>query len=389
MTNEEYLSVAKNRIVRMFADANAEINDTMFSGKYGLYIGQDGCVHSVVNYNSVEFYCGKQKLKELKDRLLNYVNVRTLAGGFYFSFTLTELEIAYSADTSEEDREKVLAKVQKLLALADTDRNSSEAEAIAASVAAQKLLAKHNMSMADLDKERREEIDRVYADVDSKRFKWSLGCAVAESYCCKCYACGKTTIVFYGYKSDALIARRVFQYLVGVCDRLARHTAYEYRKEHGYADGIYNSFAKGFVAGVASELKKSCTALALIVPEKVEESFAELQKTFGKKPVNSHIDAYNKDSYLSGVREGKAALNAQYISSENEGTKYDASDVKLIGNRNGEGRTEKNCMNCDYSMTEETADGEGCDIYCLKTGKGCPDNLQCDCDGKGEGDIPC
>ena len=329
MTNTDYLQAVKDRVIRIFADSGIEAGDNFFQGKYGLYIeGSSAC--SLVYDSLIISKYGKSTLKRVREHLLNYANIRLLPYGIFFVFSLTELDIAVTADMEERDREAVLEKVSKLLNLADKTKNNSEAEALAAAIAAQKLLAKHNMTFADLNEEKTETIEHVYADVEGKKFKYLLASAVAEAYCCKSYVSGAKTVVFYGHKSDAVIARRVFLYLVSVCDRLARRRANEYRKTRGYADGIYNSFAKGFVAGVYSELKKSCTALALIVPTDVEKGYEEFSKNF-RGSVNSHLPVYDKDSYFDGVAEGKSALNAQYITSENEGTKYDTGSVKLIG----------------------------------------------------------
>lgn len=318
MTDSEYLDIAKSRIVKMFADAKAVLPEEMFERPSTLYISHDGSsVHSWLTYTLLESLFGKGSHKALKEKLLDYQCVRITSKGFFITLSKTELEIE-AAKSTEGDKSAVLEKVAKLLALADTERNDSESEAIAASIAAQKLLAKHNLTMADLGGDREESIEKVCADVEGKKFKWSLAGVIAESYCCKCYAVGHTGIVFYGYKSDALIARRVFLYLTGVCDRLARRRAAQYRKRIGYADGVYNSFAKGFVAGVHKELKKTCTALALIVPPAVEESYEELSKSFNGKGIDGELKAYDADSYYEGVAEGRNALNAQYISSERQ-----------------------------------------------------------------------
>ena len=119
--------------------------------------------------------------------------------------------------------EEVIRKVQKLLALADQSRNPSEAEAIAASMQAQKLLAKYNLEIADITgEEKKEEIEQVIADVGTgNKWKYTLANAIADSYCCKCYYHGAEMIVFYGYQSDVLIARRVFMYLFKVGNSLA------------------------------------------------------------------------------------------------------------------------------------------------------------------------
>lgn len=267
------------------------------------------------------YYCGRweKQLKKVKDRFLNYFNARLEDSCLSFSFTVNELEIIAlkknGNDKPDDDKiERVIEKINKLLLLSDKSRNPSEHEAIAASLQVQKLLAKYNLSLTDITGERtEEEVEQSIADVGKgKNWKFALAVAVANNFACKCYAVGREQIVFYGYKADIVAARRVYVYLFNVGNKLANQFARKYREENGYADGIYNSFCKGFVAGVKKELEKQCTALAIVVQPKVEESFKAFSESFGKG-INTAIKANNRKAYDEGFIEGKRALNAQYI----------------------------------------------------------------------------
>lgn len=122
-------------------------------------------------------------------------------------------------------------------------------------------------------------------------------------------------IVFYGYQSDVLIARRVFMYLFKVGNSLT--TKYvKARRDSGewQTQGLYNSFCSGFCAGVRSELQKNCTALMLVTPQAVIESFDKYSENF--KAVDHSISMNDYDAYTTGEVEGKRALNAQYIEGE-------------------------------------------------------------------------
>lgn len=182
---------------------------------------------------------------------------------------------------------------------------------------AQKLLAKYNLEIADITgEEKKEKIEQVIADVGTgNKWKYTLANAVADSYCCKCYYHGAEMIVFYGYQSDVLIARRVFMYLFKVGNSLA--TKYvKARRDSGewQTQGLYNSFCSGFCAGVRSELQKNCTALMLVTPQAVIESFDKYSENF--KAVDHSISMNDYDAYTTGEVEGKRALNAQYIEGE-------------------------------------------------------------------------
>lgn len=283
------------------------------------YIGDKNKPTGITVILSFDFVRAAKKLKSCKDSFYSYVYCRVRENGVYFNFSLTELDIqSVKEEKADESKiEDVIRKVQKLLALSDTDRNPSEAEAIAASMQVQKLLAKYNLEIADVTgEEKREEIEQVIADVGTgKKWKYTLANVVAESYCCKCYYKGSEMIIFYGYKSDSLIARRVFMYLFKVGNSLAAKYV-KARKENGEWSmaGVYNSFCRGFCSGVQAELQKNCTALVLVTPQEVIESFDKFSESF--KKTDHSIEMTDWDAYDTGKIEGKRALNAQYIEGE-------------------------------------------------------------------------
>ena len=257
------------------------------------------------------------QLKKAGDGFLNYVNARVLKEGIMFSFSTKELDLLRMKDDSgkDVDMEKIISKITKLLALSDLERNPSESEAVSASLAAQRLLAKYNLSMVDVigEHDPAEEIEQVIADVGTgKKWKYKLANAVANNYACKTFSQGSDKLVFYGYKADILIARRVYIYLFKVGNRLANQYVKKYRETISYdTRGIYNSFVSGFINGVEKELEKQCTALALIVQPEVQESWDIFSAAMGTRSWN--IMSNDFEAYEEGFVEGKRALNAQYL----------------------------------------------------------------------------
>lgn len=267
------------------------------------------------------------QLKRAEDGFLNYVNARVMKEGVMFSFTTKELDLLRMKDDSDTgkdvDMEKIISKITKLLALSDLEKNPSESEAISASLAAQRLLAKYNLSMADVTEKHdpTEGIEQVIADVRTrKKWKYSLACVIANNYACKTFSQGSDKLVFYGYKADILIARRVYIYLFKVGNRLASQYVKKYRETICYeTKGIYNSFVSGFVNGVKKELEKQCTALALIVQPEVQESWDIFSAAMGTKNWNINWD--DVEAYEEGFVEGKRALNAQYLEGDTKAGK--------------------------------------------------------------------
>ena len=261
-----------------------------------------------------------KRVKAQKNSFYNYSFCRVEPDGqkcIEFFFTSAELDVRILGTTDSDDAKiaSVIEKVKKLLAKADLEKNPSEAEALAASMMAQKLLAKYNLEIEDVTgKPKEEEISQIITDVGTgNKWKYDLAEVVARSYCCKCYYVGHDKIVFYGYKSDALIARRVYMYLFSVGNKLARGYVKDYRANHGYCpDGLYNDYVTGFKDGIDKELSRQCKALVLVVPTKVTEAYNDFTKDFGS--MNTSVSGGgNRDAYLRGEADGRSALNAQYI----------------------------------------------------------------------------
>lgn len=330
MTEKELRFTAIDVVVKYAAEQGVKLRRLDFAdaskfiytpkGENGVFVTKDG--QGIPQSITVRIsYTGRweKQLKAAKDRFLNYFNARLEENHLSFSFTVTELELIAmrkkgNANAESEKIEKVIAKINKLLALADQERNPSENEAIQASLQVQKLLAKYNLSMADVTGERKEEdVEQTIADVGAgKKWKFSLATAIANNFACKCFFVGRTQVVFYGYKADIVAARRVFVYLFKVGDKLANQYAKREREMYGFADGIYNSFCKGFVAGIRKELEKQCVALAIVTQPKVEETWNVFSENFGELK-NSAIVMTDAGAYEEGFIEGKRALNAQYI----------------------------------------------------------------------------
>ena len=280
------------------------------------FIGGEDAPTGITVFLRFDFDRTGKRLKSLKDNFYSYIYCRVRDDGVCFNLSLNEIDIqsAENVAADESEMEAVIRKVQKLLALADESRNPSEEEAIAASMKVQKLLAKYNLDIAQVTgEEKKEDIEQVIADVGTgKKWKYQLADIVANSYCCKDFFHGSDQIVFYGYKSDVLIARRVFVYLLKVGNKLASKYVKKCKDDGAWSvNGVYNSFCDGFCDGVDSELQKNCTALMLVTPQEVKDSFAAFSANFGKK--NASLRVTDWGAYRAGEIEGRRALNGQYL----------------------------------------------------------------------------
>lgn len=211
--------------------------------------------------------------------------------------------------------EKILNKIKNLLDLANN--NPNENEAIAAALKAQELMAKYNIELDQLDdkKETREIVEEIYHQSDKHEMrKWKIGLAdiIAQNFRCKVYFMNKKDMVFYGYKEDAKIALNVFTYLYEIGNKFAVRYYNKCKKEGEETRGVMNTYLVGFKDGVAEVLEKQCTALMIVTPKEVTESFEEM--TSGWKTIKSTLRLSGDTSaYSNGKSDGRDMAIARNI----------------------------------------------------------------------------
>lgn len=209
--------------------------------------------------------------------------------------------------------EEIISKIRKLLAMTE-ENGCSEGEAMTAALMAQKLMAKHNLTVADIDDDTSKgKIVEVGFDAGTKyKWKYRLANIIAVNFCCKVFVVGKSKIVFYGYENHAKIASDVFKFLFETGIRLANNYYYKCYKDGKETIGVKNTFLVGFCDGIKEVLGQQCRALMLVTPKEVEDGF---QKIVGNgKAVNSTMKiARDSQVYNDGKFEGRSAANARSL----------------------------------------------------------------------------
>lgn len=217
-------------------------------------------------------------------------------------------------------REQIIDRIKKLLALAGNNANA--AEATAAALKAQKLIADNDVSKHELYEKVTDEISEVY----SKTYKgnlWSLKLArvIADNFRCQLYRHHKAEyggstnqIVFVGYETDAQAATLTFNRLFEIGNRLADAEVRAARRRYGTATGVKDSYLMGrgdggFVGGIRSELEKQCHELMLVRSQEVDEYFDEATRGFGKVHQRRRR-AYSEGYESMGYRAGQDALRS-------------------------------------------------------------------------------
>lgn len=220
------------------------------------------------------------------------------------------------------DREKIVERIKKLLALAE-GKGATEAEVTAAALAAQRLIAQNDVEQWEIHSVNAEPIGEVRTNQAPRRWRCHLASIVAPAFRCECYqntewnfeaARRETTVVFYGYKTDATAAAITFNTLYKIGNRLAS------RFSRSAERGSYNAYVLGFVNGVRLELEKQTEALMIVVPPKVKEAFCneygDMETASGKLSVAHGEDAYA--AYQNGIEEGRNAVQSH---------RFDAADA--------------------------------------------------------------
>lgn len=208
--------------------------------------------------------------------------------------------------------QKIIETIKKCLALASN--NPSEEEARAAALKAQQLLVKYNIALADVEEveKQAEEITEEavwFKDVVkgvARAWKYQLADIVGRNFRCKHF--------FYGHSTDAVAAAEVFKYLFAMGDRMADRAMrrvlrqYHSKGESAKVSGIYNSWVKGFLAGLKSSFDAQSTALMVVVPEDVKEQYAIRSAGFGHMNAGMRDTGMDAEAYEEGKRVGRDAM---------------------------------------------------------------------------------
>ena len=212
--------------------------------------------------------------------------------------------------------EKILNKIKNLLDLANN--NPNENEAIAAALKAQELMAKYNIELDQLEdkKETREIVEEVYRQSGKHEMrKWKIGLAsiIAKNFRCKVYFLGQSNdVVFYGFKEDAKIALQAFAFLYETGNKLAVRYYNKCKKEGSNTRGVMNTYLVGFRDGISEVLEKQCTALMIVTPKEVTESYEEMSKHFRSMRTQLNISG-DQNAYSNGKSDGKDMASARSI----------------------------------------------------------------------------
>jgi len=206
------------------------------------------------------------------------------------------------------NKEALMNKVNKLLALAGN--NPSQEEANSAYLKAQKLIAEYNLNMSEFNEDKDEIVMLPAEHPNNNGYRTQLAMILAQNFRCRCIMCGNR-VNFIGYKADAEVCVQVFNHAYKVSRRLGQKREREMRQATGNAQGVFNSYVRGFCAGIKEVLDAQCRALMIVVPDEVDKELAE--RAGGKYKGGMRQSYFYSEDYNAGKRDGRNHMNSRYI----------------------------------------------------------------------------
>ena len=217
------------------------------------------------------------------------------------------------------ERETIIDRIKTLFEHT-VENGCTEAEAIEAALAAQRLIARYDVSDDELS-ERRDGGDIAEAYTAAVCTAWSarLAATVATAFRCRVAVTrlgrggSRKRYSFMGYQTDAEAARLAFEHLHEVGSRLATEEVRRWRREWpGYSlKGVKSSYCTGFVRGVADELERQTKALMVLVPEEVNMAFEAATKGTGTYAPRTRATYHS--AFDHGRSDGRDASRARSV----------------------------------------------------------------------------
>lgn len=217
---------------------------------------------------------------------------------------------------------KIIDKIRKLLALSES---SNEHEAKLAMLKAQELLAKHKMTLKDVEGTEKIEVKKHYTDVTFTKAKWKgrLASIIADNFGCYVFYSTRNTnrIVFLGKEEDVLVCEIILSYAIDCINSSVARLRREYYRDQMSAKGLEGDYAMGFLDGLKTSFNKQKSnnqewGLVLVKDEAVVEAYEDM--TFTRTVVHTEEFKGHNRAHSQGVEDGEKFSVTDKIASESE-----------------------------------------------------------------------
>lgn len=206
------------------------------------------------------------------------------------------------------NKEQLMNKVNKLLALAGN--NPSQSEANAAYTKAQKLIAEYNLNMNEFEDKDEEIVMMPATHSNNEGYRTHLSIIIGKNFRCRPMMCGNI-VNFVGYKTDVEVCIQVFNHAYKVSHNAGLRLERQYRKQGLSTKGVANSYWRGFMDGIKEVLDEQCRALMIIVPDEVNKHADEMSG--GRYKGGMRQTGFSSSSYSEGKADGRAHMRSREI----------------------------------------------------------------------------
>lgn len=212
------------------------------------------------------------------------------------------------------DLNKIADKIQHLLDKTVAN-GATEAEAKSALLMAQKLMAKYSIAEGELSTE--EKITYTLESCKVKlnpRSKWMSG-IIAQSFGVRGIFFNNR-IHFFGRSANAMAAKSALEFAHKVMERGMTKACQSHglKPSQAGASLIYNAYAEGFLRGLKEAMDAQTVALAVVVPEDVNQKFKERFPNTRTASINMRRGAYEAE-YQQGRTDGSQAMGRRSLES--------------------------------------------------------------------------
>lgn len=215
-----------------------------------------------------------------------------------------------------DSQEKVIDKIQKLLALAEDKSSASESQA--AMLKAQKLMAKHSLTAADVNSHLDVESKVIIRPMQEyKRLPWWHKCLafiIAKNFKCRSITTRShkfqlSYIQFVGHPEDIEICASVYDFAVRQITFFAEYYNKKWKHQIGYRGvSVKNDYIAGYLKGMEAKFKeqvdKNQWGLIVVCDKSVNDAFEHKINTHAKSHVNAQFLG-DPQAISDGFADGK------------------------------------------------------------------------------------
>lgn len=208
---------------------------------------------------------------------------------------------------------KILSKIEKLLALAGN--NPSESEAQAAMLKAQQLMAENDLDPSKLEElrkqaEEKEAVVEYFKGYHNTQWAIYLAQIICNNFRCNLFRAKGYGLVFVGLKDDVAICKAVFTFASQTLEKNMMKLRRQYRKQGKPTDGISGDYAAGFISGLDDKYREQVEnnnwGLVLVKDALVEQKSTEIMNPNAKAySPKAKARSWDEGLYRKGYRDGK------------------------------------------------------------------------------------